>query len=149
MGHRLHWRSVFGFTDSVRDHTIGSVERQELVAQSLLQLFKGDAQTWYHQLNRNSKDEMAIDLEHALTMVEDRFKMHEADALALLDKAVYTMEDVKTDKSFRTWALDTIRLCRAYGMTTRVQQMSQLYNKTYPGLRQIIIRPNAPLRFLA
>lgn len=66
-----------------------------------------------------------------------------SQALTLLDKAAYTMEDVKTDKSFRTWALNTIRLCRAYGLNTRVQQMSQLYNKTYPGLRQIIIRPNA------
>ncbi|KAK6193922.1 hypothetical protein LQW54_011989, partial [Pestalotiopsis sp. IQ-011] len=65
-----------------------------LVAQSL-QLFEGDAQTWYHQLGSNAKHEMVIDLEHALIMVEERFKMNEFEAPSLLDKAAYTMEDDK------------------------------------------------------
>lgn len=44
---------------------------------------------------------MAIDLEYALTIIKDKFKIYKTDALALINKAIYIIKDVKANKSFR------------------------------------------------
>jgi hypothetical protein len=85
----------------VRDHVVGSPERRELVAASFLQLLKGDAQSWYHNLGRTTKDMMALDLDQALYQLKKRFKVDEAEALMQLEKAQFSQSDVRNDKNYR------------------------------------------------
>ncbi|KAJ8132012.1 hypothetical protein O1611_g1611 [Lasiodiplodia mahajangana] len=57
----------------------------------------------------------------------------------------YTCSDVpwaENGTSIRNWATGIVRLCRAANRGSAAEQMAELYNMIYPGLKQLIVKPD-------
>ena len=150
IGDKIHYRNVWLFIEAAK--SIAATKGGALIRINLHRCLRGDAQSWYitelthaqrtrlhegHSLHNWEKDLAA------------RFKMREAEALALLTEEKYTVEDVRRQRQITTYVQNVIRRCKDAGIDTVFQQLNWAWNHLDPGLQRDITRPTTSTTVLS
>ena len=116
VGQDTYYRNVYLFLDQAR--MIHAVKGGSIVRNGLMQCLRGTALNWYtSELDSDRKAQLTqgFDLNNWRNALEARFKLDEHEALILLNKEAYSLEDVKNKRSLATYVQNVTRLGRATG----------------------------------
>ncbi|KAI1097080.1 hypothetical protein F4804DRAFT_339585 [Jackrogersella minutella] len=145
LGKETHWRSVYLFIDAVKAART-SPARTEVIKEKFWQLLRGRAQAWWgSMLSQAEKDKMMRDNDHALSKLLNEFKIPEHEAMERVRTARYSREDCLKNVSFKDWAMELFRNCRAAHFSSPDNLMSLAYNSCDESLRAMSCPPSSEI----